>query len=157
MTSQRFDQLFGGPPRTPESPLTQREMDLAASVQRVTEEIVLRSVVTSHPNRHEEPVPGGRRGPQLRWQRPHSPRRTVRRIWIQPAAGDAGGALGAALFIWYQLLGNERHGTGARRSDRIAPRSEFSDDEIRTFLDSTDAVYRRIARDEVNSMRRSSI
>ncbi len=109
MTSKRFDGLFGGPPRQPESPLTQREMDLAASIQKVTEEILMRMV------RHVHAVTGMsnlclaggvalncvgngrilREGP-------------FERVWIQPAAGDAGGALGVALFIWHQLLGNDR-------------------------------------------------
>lgn len=109
MTSERFHRLFGGPPRRPEATLTQREMDLAASVQKVTEEIMLRM------GRHlyEETglknlcLAGGvalncvgngrllREGP-------------FENLWIQPAAGDAGGALGVALFIWHQLLGNPR-------------------------------------------------
>ena len=109
MTSGKFDRLFGGPPRTPESPLTQREMDLARSLQEVTEEIMLRMARHVHTETGEENLvlAGGvalncvgngrilREGP-------------FRNIWIQPAAGDAGGALGAALFAWYAYLGNPR-------------------------------------------------
>ncbi len=109
MTSSRFDQLFGGPPRKPESPLTQREMDLAASIQLVTEEILLKMVHHIHWQTGQKNLclAGGvalncvangrilREGP-------------FESIWIQPAAGDAGGALGAALLTWHQLLGNPR-------------------------------------------------
>jgi carbamoyltransferase len=105
MTSRRFDQLFGGPPRKPESPLTEREMNLAASVQAVTEEVLLRMAAHIHreTNQRNLCLAGGvalncvangrllREGP-------------FERLWIQPAAGDAGGALGAALFCGHQLL-----------------------------------------------------
>jgi len=143
MTSGRFDQLFGGPPRAPESPLTQREMDIAASIQKVTEEIVLRSVRHLHAQTGMKNLclAGGvalncvgngrilREGP-------------FERIWIQPAAGDAGGALGTALFIWYQLLGNERRAQepDGQTGSLLGP--SFSDGEIRTFLDGAGAVYR---------------
>ena len=109
MTGRKFHDLFGGPPRRPETPLTQREMDLAASVQLVTEEILLRMAQHVH---RETGLPnlclaGGvalncvangrilREGP-------------FDNIWIQPAAGDAGGALGVALFIWHQLMDQPR-------------------------------------------------
>jgi carbamoyltransferase len=114
MSSPRFHQLFGGPPRPPDSRLDQRHMDLAASIQKVCEEVVLRSA------RHA-------------WELSGRPRNLVlaggvalncvangrllrdgpfENIWIQPAAGDAGGALGAALFVWHQLLGKPRRGLG---------------------------------------------
>jgi len=109
MTNGRFDKLFGGPPRKPESLLTQRDMDLARSVQEVTEEVTLR--VTRHIHKETGQknlcLAGGvalncvgngkilREGP-------------FANIWIQPSAGDAGGALGAALFVWYQYLENGR-------------------------------------------------
>ena len=147
MTSRSFDRLFGGPPRTPESPLTQREMDLAASIQKVTEEIVLRAVRHLHARTGMKNLclAGGvalncvgngrilREGP-------------FERIWIQPAAGDAGGALGTALFIWYQLLGNDRQvqEPDGQAGSLLGPR--FSEDEIRTFLDGTGAVFRCIRR-----------
>jgi carbamoyltransferase len=149
MTSSRFAELFDGPPRAPESPVTQREMDLAASIQEVTEEIMLRCARFAHAQtglRHLC-LAGGvalncvgngrilREGP-------------FDDIWIQPAAGDAGGALGVALFIWYQLLGHARE-VGERDSQQgslLGPR--FSDAEIRAFLDRTGAVYRAFDRDE---------
>ena len=109
MTGPKFDALFGGPPRKPESTLEQRHMDLAASIQRVTEECVLRM------GRRVKQVTGSANlvmagGVALncvangRLQR-EGP---FENVWIQPAAGDAGGALGAALFVWHQLLGGPR-------------------------------------------------
>jgi carbamoyltransferase len=143
MTSKKFERLFGGPPRKPESQLTQRDMDLAASIQKVTEEIVLRAVRHLHAQTGMRNLclAGGvalncvgngrilREGP-------------FDRIWIQPAAGDAGGAPGTALFIWYQLLGNQRQvrEPDAQNGSLLGP--SFSEEEIRTFLDGTGAVYR---------------
>lgn len=109
MTSAKFHRLFGGPPRKPESKLTQREMNLAASVQVVTEEIVVRMAksLQQRTGLRNLCLAGGvalncvangrlvREGP-------------FENIWIQPAAGDAGGALGSALFIWHQLLKQDR-------------------------------------------------
>jgi len=143
MTSKRFDGLFGGPPRKPETPLTQREMDMAASVQKVTEEIVMRAA------RHVHALTGMRRlclaggvalncvgnGRLLR----EGP---FEEIWIQPAAGDAGGALGTALFIWYQLLDNARTTVepDAQSASLLGPR--FEEAEIKAFLDEHGARYR---------------
>jgi carbamoyltransferase len=148
MTSHRFDELFGGPPRKPESPVTQREMDLAASIQEVTEEIMLRSARHVHRETGAKYLclAGGvalncvgngrilREGP-------------FEDLWIQPAAGDAGGALGVALFIWHQLLDNPRD---PARSDRqsgslLGPR--FSDQDVKHFLETTGAVYREYPND----------
>jgi len=142
MTSKRFAKLFGGPPRKPESPLTQREMDIAASIQRVTEEILLRMVRHVHQSTGMTDLclAGGvalncvgngrilREGP-------------FERVWIQPAAGDAGGALGVALFIWHQLLGNQRRATqpDGQHGSLLGP--SFSEAEIRSFLDGRGAVY----------------
>ena len=109
MTSQKFDRLFDGPPRKPEAALTSRELDLAASIQQVTEEILLRMArqLQAQTGLKNLCLAGGvalncvgngrlvRAGP-------------FEKIWIQPAAGDAGGALGAALFVWHQLLENPR-------------------------------------------------
>lgn len=144
MTSPKFHRLFGGPARRPESPITQREMDLAASVQQVTEEIMLRCVEHLH---HETRLSnlclaGGvalncvgngrvlREGP-------------FERIWIQPAAGDAGGALGAALFLWHQLLENKRtvEKTDSQRGSLLGP--SYSTEQVREFLDARQAVYRQ--------------
>jgi carbamoyltransferase len=149
MTGPKFHKLFGGPPREPESEVTQREMDLAASVQAVTEEVMLRSAKHIHEQTglSNLVLAGGvalncvgngrvlREGP-------------FDNIWIQPAAGDAGGALGTALFIWHQLLENDRQTTGSdlQRASRLGP--QFSDDEIAAFLDQQDAVYTTAASDE---------
>ena len=109
MTGRRFHRLFGGPPRDPESSLEQRHMDLAASIQDVTEEIVLRigHHVRARTGMRHLVIAGGvglncvANGRLLRDG-------AFDDIWIQPAAGDAGGALGAALFVWHQLLENPR-------------------------------------------------
>jgi carbamoyltransferase len=142
MTSKKFHHLFDGPPRKPETPLTQREKDLAASIQKVTEEIMLRAVrhVHKETGMRNLCLAGGvalncvgngrvlREGP-------------FDNIWIQPAAGDAGGALGVALLIWHQLLGNPRRAEpgDSQKGSLLGP--QFSDDGIRAFLDETGAVY----------------
>jgi len=142
MTNREFDGLFGGPPRKPESPLTQREMDIAASIQAVTEEAMLRA--TRHV--HEQTgmknlaLAGGvalncvANGRILR----ETP---FENLWIQPAAGDAGGALGAALFVWYQLLGNQRQveGRDTQRASLLGP--AYADEHIRQVLDARGAEY----------------
>src|SRR6266850_5342292 len=149
MTSRKFDVAFGGPPRKPESPLTQREMDLAASIQKVTEEIMMRCARHIHRETGMKNLclAGGvalncvgngkilREGP-------------FENIWIQPAAGDAGGALGVALFIWHQLLDGPRRGErlDRQRGSLLGPR--FGSEEVRSFLDRVGAGYRRIADDE---------
>ncbi len=113
MTSPAFDALFGGPPRRPEQQLTQREMDLAASIQAVTEEVVLRLA------RHARSVTGERAlclagGVALNCVANGKLHRAgiFDDIWVQPAAGDAGGALGAALAGWYQFGGQPRRVAG---------------------------------------------
>ncbi len=142
MTSRKMDDLFGGPPRKAETPVTRREMDIAASIQRVTEEIVIRIA------RHAQDITGCNQltlaggvalncvanGKLLR-------KRIFDDIWIQPAAGDAGGALGAAMFVWHQLLENPRDNRGkdVQRGSLLGPR--YTNSEIRTFLDSVGAVY----------------
>ena len=142
MTSKKFDRLFGGPPRKPESPLTQREMDLAASVQQVTEEIMLRMARFVHAATKCKSLclAGGvalncvgngrilRDGP-------------FDDIWIQPAAGDAGGALGVALFIWYQLLNNPRTANPKdhQRGSLLGPRPDVAN--IQKYLDGIGAKY----------------
>jgi carbamoyltransferase len=145
MTSKKLERLLGGPPREPESPLTQREMDIAASIQAVTEEIMLRIVAYAHeltgsPNLA---LAGGvalncvGNGRILR----ESP---FENLWIQPAAGDAGGALGAALFVWHQLLEKPRDNRGrdVQRGSLLGP--SYSSSEVREFLASVGAVYRQI-------------
>jgi len=172
MTSRHFEKLFDGPPRRPESQLTQREMDLARSVQVVCEEIVLRLARTVHRETGQDSLclAGGvalncvangrllREGP-------------FESLWIQPAAGDAGGALGAAQLIWHRHLARprarsrereqgesrERSVTGSKgpgetsRPSRDAMRGaylgpSFSSEEIRAYLDEQGAAYRRLER-----------
>src|SRR5580692_3958200 len=145
MTSGKFDDLFGAPPRQPESPLTQREMDLASSIQAVTEEIVLRLARTAHKELDADYLclAGGvalncvANGKILR-------EGIFRDIWVQPAAGDAGGALGAALAGWHLYNGGARLATGAGHADQmrgtfLGPR--FDTDEIRRALDTAGAIY----------------
>ncbi|MBU1692466.1 MAG: carbamoyltransferase [Verrucomicrobia bacterium] len=146
MTNERFDQLFDGPPRKAESELSQREMDIAASIQKVTEEIVLRMARHAHQITGEKYLclAGGvalncvanghllREGP-------------FEDIWIQPAAGDAGGAVGAALLIWHMVHDQPRTTDGRRdkmKGAYLGP--SFSDDEIQAFLDSRGYVYRKL-------------
>jgi carbamoyltransferase len=142
MTSPRFHALFGGPPRGKDEKIAQRHMDLAASVQKVTEEVMLKAA------RHVHRVTGSKNlclaggvalncvgnGRILR----EGP---FERIWIQPAAGDAGGALGTALLIWYQLLGNPRtpRPDDAQRASLLG--QQHDREEIHRFLDSVGARY----------------
>ena len=151
MTNAAFHRIFGGPPRAPESEVTQREMDLARSVQEVTEEAMLRMA------RHVHKETGARNlclaggvalncvgnGRLLR----EGP---FENLWIQPAAGDAGGALGAALSAWYQYLDKPREVSRVCRGridgmkgSYLGP--EFSPTEIAEFLDTQGAKYRRVA------------
>ena len=146
MTNQRFDRLFGGPPRRPEADLQQRHMDLAASIQAVTEEIMLRMGRDLHrqTGKRNLVLAGGvalncvANGRLLR-EGPYDS------IWIQPAAGDAGGALGAALFVWHQLLEKPRsvNGTDSQRGSFLGPR--FSSDAVGRFLSKTGARYQQFS------------
>jgi carbamoyltransferase len=142
MTSDKMNELFEGPPRTAESEVSQREMDIAASIQAVTEEIVMRIArhtreVTGIPNLC---LAGGvalncvANGKLLR----DGP---FENVWVQPAAGDAGGALGAATFVWHQLLDNPRDNGGqdSQKGSLLGP--AYSNEHIREYLDSTGAVY----------------
>jgi carbamoyltransferase len=149
MTNAKFHKLFGGPPRVPESKLTQKEMDLARSVQEVTEEIVMRI------GRHVHKITGLKNlclaggvalncvaNGKLLKEGPFE------KIWIQPASGDAGGALGAALGVWHQYLGNERivNKNDSQKGSFLGP--EFSDEEIKNFLDRKELPYRRFENNE---------
>ncbi|MHC4266005.1 MAG: carbamoyltransferase family protein [Planctomycetota bacterium] len=145
MTDAKFEKLFGGPHRKPESPLTQREMDMAASVQAVTEEIMLRAAkhVYHETGMKNLVLAGGvalncvGNGRILRES-------NFENIWIQPAAGDAGGALGAALFVWYQLLGNERtvDGIDSQHASLLGP--AYTNEQICQYLESVGAKYHTI-------------
>ena len=140
MTSERLHALFGGPPRPPESPVRQQDMDIAASIQSVTEEIMLRIARHAH-NRtgmNNLVLAGGvalncvGNGRILR----ESP---FENLWIQPAAGDAGGALGTAMFIWHQLLDKPRPSLRGDRQHGSFLGPQFSDAEIRQTLSRHDA------------------
>ena len=143
MTSDKFHELFGREPRKPESKVSQMDMDLASSIQKVTEEIVLRISRYVHSQTGEENLcmSGGvalncvangrlyREGP-------------FKSVWIQPAAGDAGSALGAALWVWYKYLSNERK--SIEKLDRQTGSylgSVYSDESIKDFLQSRDLLF----------------
>ncbi len=143
MTNERFHRLFGGPPRDPESLLTQRDLDLAASIQEVTEEVMLKIAKHVHAKTGMRNLclAGGvalncvgngrilREGP-------------FENIWIQPAAGDAGGALGAATLVWHQYLGNERSATSRdhQKGSYLGP--EYTREEIESALQKHSARFR---------------
>jgi len=145
MTNRRFAKLFAGPRRKPETDITQREMDIAASIQSVTEETVLRMVnhVYKKTNQKNLCLAGGvalncvangrilREGP-------------FENIWIQPAAGDAGGALGAALSVWHRYLGNERPnptGHDSQQGSYLGP--SFPNETVKTFLETKNYPYHK--------------
>ncbi len=147
MTSERFHRLFGGPPRKPESELTQREMDLARSLQDVTEEVVRRMArhVRRETGERHLCLAGGvalncvANGKVLR-------DKTFDDIWIQPAAGDAGGALGAALFVWHQVLDRPRTaGDGRDRQAGSYLGPAFSTGAITSWLDARGLPYQRLS------------
>src|SRR5215471_18519632 len=147
MTNGKFDSLFGGPARKPETLLTQRDMDLARSIQEVTEEIMLRIARTLHRETGADNLcmAGGvalncvgngrilREGP-------------FKKLWIQPSAGDAGGAIGAALTAWHKLENQPRNVAGSTDSMNgsfLGP--SYTNDEIQQFLKQKDAPYTRLS------------
>ena len=150
MTSEKFHELLGGPPREPESFITQKEMDLAASVQKVCEEMVLRTA------RHASKLTGAKNlvmaggvalncvanGRLLR----EGP---FENIWVQPAAGDAGGALGSALLVWHHLLKGPRqvNGNDSQKGSFLGP--AFGNVDIGLFLDAVGAVYDHISEENI--------
>ncbi|GAK58277.1 carbamoyltransferase [Candidatus Vecturithrix granuli] len=151
MTNEKFHKLFGGPPRQPEAKLTQREMDLARSVQDVTEEVMLRMARHIHKETGQKYLclAGGvalncvgngrilREGP-------------FEDIWIQPAAGDAGGALGAALLVWHAYLDKPRQADNHNDSQQgsyLGP--AFSDQEIEAYLHEQGYPYTKLTNAEV--------
>lgn len=148
MTNRRFDRLFGGAPRRPESNLEQRHMDLAASIQVVTEEVMLRMSreVYKQTGMANLVLAGGVAlncvgNGRLQREGPFDS------IWIQPAAGDAGGALGAALYVWHQLIGRERRPLphDSQRGSFLGP--AWSSTEIAHVLDDAHVSYRRATDD----------
>jgi carbamoyltransferase len=151
MTNGKFDGLFGGPARKPESKLTQRDMDLARSIQEVTEEVVLRLIRTLHRETGAENLclAGGvalncvangrilREGP-------------FNGLWIQPSAGDAGGAVGAALTAWHKLEGNPRSAAGSRdamQGSFLGP--SYTNGQIGQFLQAKGAPYEQLGDDDL--------
>lgn len=151
MTNERFHRLFGGSSRKPESRLTQREMDLARSIQDVTEEIMFKMARHVHRETGQRNLclAGGvalncvgngrilREGP-------------FRDIWIQPSAGDAGGALGAALFTWYQYLENSRNADGKKdfqKASYLGPK--YTNEYVENFLRENDIPYRKLKDEEI--------
>ena len=149
MVNERFEALFGGPARRPESTLEQRHMDLAASIQVVLEDIVLKITHEVHRRTGMDHLvmAGGvalncvangrilREGP-------------FKDVWVQPASGDAGGALGAALFVWHQLLGRPRNPSGkdTQKGSLLGP--SFTSDEVAGVLESLGRSDRRFTEEE---------
>jgi carbamoyltransferase len=151
MTNSRFNDLFGRGPRKPESKLTQQDMDIARSIQEVTDEIMLRMArhVRRETGMKNLCLAGGvalncvANGRILK-------EGIFDSVWIQPAAGDAGGALGAALFAWHQVLGNERTANEKNDSQKgsfLGP--DFSRDEVRAFLDNQKVAFTELSDEEL--------
>ncbi|MBK9098598.1 MAG: carbamoyltransferase [bacterium] len=151
MTNEKFNKLFGGPPRVPETKLTQKDMDLARSLQEVTEEIVLKmgNHVYKETGMKNLVLAGGvalncvANGKLLR----EGP---FENIWIQPAAGDAGGALGAALLGWFSYLGNPRVSddkSDSQQGSYLGP--EYSEGYIHSFIQSSNLVAKKYQEDEL--------
>ncbi len=149
MTNDRFHKLFGAPPRSPESNIEQIHMDLASSIQAVTEDVMMRVGRHVHEQTKKKylVLAGGvalncvANGKLLR-EGPFED------IWIQPASGDAGGALGAATFVWHQLLERPRvsNGKDVQKGSFLGP--EFSSSEIQRFLNAEGIPYQRLANPE---------
>ncbi|HTZ11461.1 MAG TPA: carbamoyltransferase C-terminal domain-containing protein, partial [Candidatus Margulisiibacteriota bacterium] len=151
MINRRFEKLFAGAARKPESKITQKDMDIASSIQSVTEEVMLKMARFVHKVTGQDKLclAGGvalncvgngrilREGP-------------FKEIWIQPASGDAGGALGAALLAWYKYLGNNRSADGEtdkQKASLLGP--EFPDEEIEKFLAKEGASYSKFGHDQI--------
>lgn len=147
MTNKKFDKLFGGPPRKAETEITQKEMDLARSIQAATEEIVLRIIRYAHKisGKKNLCLAGGvalncvangrilKEGP-------------FERIWIQPAAGDAGGAIGAALRIWHRYLGKTRDiadGKDRQKGSFLGP--VYTDSYIENYFNENNIPYQKFS------------
>ena len=151
MTNKKFDKLFGGPPRSPDAQITQREMDLASSIQKVTEYVVIKLArgIAKETGERNLCLAGGValncvvNGIILR-------EKIFDNIWIQPAAGDAGGALGAALSVWYLDNQRERKITSvsdAMKGSYLGP--AFSDSEIERELKASGAVFKKCSENEL--------
>jgi carbamoyltransferase len=149
MTNRRFAKMFGGPARVPETEITQREMDIAASIQKATETIILKMVnhIYRETNQKKLCMAGGvalncvangrilREGP-------------FEDIWIQPAAGDAGGALGAAYCVWHRYLNKQRepaNGLDRQQGSYLGP--GFSNSDVKSFLENSSYPYHKLDQD----------
>ena len=146
MTNERFHRLFGGPPRKPETGITQKHMDIARSIQDVTEEIMFKVACHVHNITKQDNLclAGGvalncvgngrilREGP-------------FKNIWIQPASGDAGGALGAALLTWHQYLGNPRSADNIHDKQQGSLLGPLPDEDIKGLADNKGWVYEYLA------------
>jgi carbamoyltransferase len=149
MTNRRFAKLFGGPPRQPETDITQREMDIAASIQKVTEAVILKMARHVYDETHKKYLclAGGVAlncvaNSRILRESPFED------IWIQPAAGDAGGALGAAHSIWHRYLGNDRtpsSGDDRQQGSYLGPR--FSDAEVISYLEDNAYPFHKLEKD----------
>jgi len=150
MTSQKFHRLFGSEPRKPESDISQRDMDIARSIQVVVEEVVLRLAKTLRKETGLKNLclAGGvalncvANGRLLK-------EKVFENVWVQPAAGDAGGALGAAYVAWYQYLNNQRNNMQQDSMQGSLLGTEYSDEKIETILKKTNAAYARNDKDEL--------
>ena len=151
MTNKNFNKLFGGPPRKPESEITQKEMDLTASIQAIAEEVVLKLAKDIQKNTNEKNLclAGGvalncvANGILLK-------EKIFENIWIQPAAGDAGGSLGAALTIWYKMLKNTRElpaNPSKMNGAYLGP--SYQNEEVKLLLDSCGATYHQYDKKEL--------
>lgn len=148
MTNERFHNLFGGGPRKPETPVTQKDMDIAASIQKVTEEVMIKIARHVHAKTGMDNLclAGGvalncvgngkilKQGP-------------FKNIWIQPAAGDAGGALGAALVTWYQYLKNPRQSDNKKDKQKGSLLGPNVDGDIKSLAEAEGWVYERLSND----------
>ena len=153
MTNQKFASIFNHPARKAESNLTQKEMDIAASLQEVTEEIMLKMArhIRYLTNMKNLCLAGGvalncvGNGKILK-------EKIFEKIWVQPAAGDAGGALGVALCIWHQIMGNNRltNGKDTMRGSYLGP--HFKESEIKNFLDSNEIPYRQVNESQLTKL-----
>ena len=150
MTNKKFNNLFGGEPRQPESKITQKQMDIAKSIQVVTEEVILKIVNYTYEEHEVENlclaggvalncVANGRINRESKFKN----------LWIQPASGDAGGALGAALLVWYEFLDNKRNPSNEDSMSGSYLGKEFSDSEVENYLDNIGAKYERLDEDDL--------
>lgn len=150
MTNARFNRLFGGPPRTSEGPLTQKEMDLAASIQAVTEEIILKlgkSIRESTGLKNLCLAGGVALNCVANGKLLHE--KIFDNIWIQPASGDAGGALGAALAIHYMMLGNKRAVSSSDCMNGAYLGPDFDQKDIESRLERAGAVFSVVSDDDL--------